>query len=43
MRKRTLIPANNMLVLMDIMNTRNRERIANALMAGAPQPPSNKP
>lgn len=43
LRKRTLIPTGNMLVLMDIMNTRNRERIANALMAGAPQPPSNKP
>lgn len=43
LRKRTLIPAGNMLVLMDIMNTRNRERIANALLAGAPQPPSKKP
>jgi hypothetical protein len=30
-------------VLMDVMNTRNRERIANAMLAGAPQPPSKKP
>ena len=43
MRKRTLISAGNMLVLMDIMNTRNRERIANAMMAGAPQPPKKTP
>jgi hypothetical protein len=43
LRKRTLISAGNMLVLMDVMNTRNRERIANALMAGAPQPPSRVP
>jgi hypothetical protein len=43
MRKRTLIPIANLIVLMDIMNTRNRERIANAMMAGAPQPPSKKP
>jgi hypothetical protein len=42
-RKRTLISAGNMLVLMDVMNTRNRERIANAMMAGAPQPPSKTP
>jgi hypothetical protein len=43
MRKRTLIPVANLIVLMDIMNTRNRERIANAMMAGAPQPPSKQP
>ena len=43
MRKRTLVPIANLIVLMDIMNTRNRERIANAMMAGAPQPPSKKP
>jgi hypothetical protein len=42
-RKRTLVPIANLLVLMDVMNTRNRERIANAMMAGAPQPPSKKP
>ena len=41
-RKRTLVPIANLLVLMDVMNTRNRERIANAMMAGAPQPPSKK-
>jgi hypothetical protein len=40
MRKRTLVSAANLLVLMDVMNTRNRERIANAMMAGPPQPPS---
>jgi hypothetical protein len=43
MRKRTLVSVANVLVLMDVMNTRNRERIANAMLAGAPQPPSNKP
>ena len=43
MRKRTLVPVANLLVLMDVMNTRNRERIANSMMAGAPQPPSKKP
>jgi len=42
MRKRTLVSVANLLVLMDIMNTRNRERIANAMIAGAPQPPSKK-
>jgi len=43
MRKRTLVPIANVIVLMDVMNTRNRERIANAILAGAPQPPSKKP
>jgi hypothetical protein len=43
MRRRTLVGSGNLLALMDVMNTRNRERIANALMAGAPQPPSKKP
>ena len=43
MRKRTLVPIANLLVLMDVMNTRNRERIANSMLAGAPQPPSKKP
>lgn len=43
MRRRTLLGSGNLLALMDVMNTRNRERIANALMAGAPQPPSKKP
>jgi hypothetical protein len=41
--ERTLVPAANLLVLMDVANSRNRERIANALMAGPPQPPSKKP
>jgi hypothetical protein len=40
MRKRTLVAAANLLVLMDVMNSKNRERIAYAMMAGAPQPPS---
>jgi hypothetical protein len=43
MRKRTLVHVANLIVLMDVMNTRNRERIANAMMAGAPQPPSKTP
>lgn len=43
MRKRTLIPAANLIVLMDMMYTLHRERIANAMMAGAPQPPSKNP
>ena len=43
MRRRTLIGSANLLALMDVMNSQNRERIANALMAGAPQPPSKKP
>jgi hypothetical protein len=41
--ERSLIPSVNLLVLMDVANSRNRERIANALMAGPPQPPSKKP
>jgi hypothetical protein len=43
MRKRTLVAIANVIVLMDVMNTLNRERIANAMIAGAPQPPSGKP
>jgi hypothetical protein len=42
-RQRALVPSANLLVLMDVSNSKNRERIANALMAGPPQPPSNKP
>ena len=41
--ERVLIPSANLLVLMDVANSRNRERIANALMAGPPQPPSKTP
>jgi hypothetical protein len=37
--ERVLIPSANLLVLMDVASSRNRERIANALMAGPPQPP----
>jgi len=43
MRRRTLVGSGNLLALMNVMNSLNRERIANALMAGAPQPPSKKP
>lgn len=36
--ERTLAPSANMLVLMEITNEQQRERIANAVMAGPPQP-----
>jgi hypothetical protein len=36
-RQRTLVHNANLLVLMDVLNGANRERIANALMAGMPQ------
>lgn len=42
-RERTIVPNANLLVLMNVMNSLNRERIANALMAGPPQPPSKRP
>ena len=42
-RERTVIESANLLVLMDVLGTLSRERIANALMAGPPQPPSKKP
>lgn len=42
-RERTLIESANLLVLADVLNSLGRERIANALMAGAPQPPSKQP
>ena len=42
-RERTIIHSVNLLVLMNVLNEQNRERIANALMAGPPQPPSNRP
>lgn len=42
-RRRTLVGSANLLALMNVLNTHNRERIALALMAGAPQPPSKKP
>jgi hypothetical protein len=41
--ERTLLGSANLLVLMDVANSRNRERIANALLAGPPQPPPTKP
>jgi hypothetical protein len=43
MRKRTLVATANLIALMDVMNTQNRERIFNAMLAGAPQPPRQKP
>lgn len=42
-KRRTLIANQNLLVLMDVVNETNRERIANALMAGPPQPPKHAP
>jgi hypothetical protein len=42
-RERTLVPSANLLVLMNVLGSLNRERIANALMAGPPQPPSKRP
>jgi hypothetical protein len=38
--KLTLIHSANLLVLMDVANGRTRERIADALLAGPPQPPA---
>lgn len=37
-RERTLIDNANMIALLTSLNERQRERVANALMAGAPQP-----
>jgi hypothetical protein len=42
-QERTEIGSANLLVLMNVLNETNRERIANAMLAGAPQPPSRKP
>jgi hypothetical protein len=42
-RERTIIENANLLVLMDVARSLNRERIANAMMAGPPQPPSKHP
>lgn len=42
-RERTIVESANLLVLAEVFVSRNRERIANALMAGPPQPPSKKP
>ena len=41
--KRTLLANANILVLMDVASEANRERIANAFLAGAPQPPRPSP
>ena len=42
-RERTIVHSANLLALINVLNDRNRERIANALMAGPPQPPIIKP
>ena len=42
-RERTIVESANLLVLMNVLNSLSRERIANALMAGPPQPPSKRP
>lgn len=42
-RQRTIVQSANLLVLMNVFMSINRERIANAMMAGPPQPPSNRP
>jgi hypothetical protein len=42
-RDRTLIANLNLLVIMKVLNGANRERIANAIMAGQPQPAKGTP
>jgi hypothetical protein len=42
LRQRTIVTNENLLVLMSVTNETNRERIANNLMAGPPQPPKNR-
>ena len=39
LKQRTLIANQNLLAMLDVANEANRDRIANALMAGPPQPP----
>ena len=43
LKQRTLVANQNLLVLMNVTNETNRERISNALMAGPPQPPKRAP
>jgi hypothetical protein len=43
LRQRTIVSNENLLVLMNVANETNRERIANNLMAGPPQPPRQQP
>ena len=38
LRERTLVTNANLLALMNVVSEAHRERIANGLMAGAPQP-----
>ena len=42
-RERTIVESANLLVLMNVLNSLGRERIANALMAGPPQPARQQP
>lgn len=42
-RERTVVTNANLLVLMNVASEAYRERIANYLMAGPPQPPKNPP
>jgi hypothetical protein len=42
-RDRTLIGNQNLLVIMKVFNGTNRERLANAIMAGPPQPVRQSP
>jgi hypothetical protein len=42
-RDRTLIANQNLLVIMKVFNGTNRERLANAIMAGPPQPIRQSP
>ena len=41
LRQRTIVTNENLLVLMNVANETNRERIANNLMAGPPQAPKS--
>jgi hypothetical protein len=43
LRERTVVTNENLLVLMNVVSETNRERIANNLMAGPPQPPRHQP
>jgi hypothetical protein len=42
-RERTLVHSANALVLVNVLNSLQRERIVLAILAGAPQPPSKTP
>jgi hypothetical protein len=42
-RERTIVHSANALVLVNVLNSLQRERIMFSILAGPPQPPSNKP